>query len=336
MCYNNYEILRKELDAQAIPHQFRNQNTIQNSMLVDDINLKKTSGTSFWNLKKKRIALLLSLTVFALAAGGFLFWKYKGSPTNNYVLTLAQPPAEIPTEWVQKFFNVTDINDPKAGGYYGDPDKDELSNYQEFQYGTDPITKDTDSDGYTDGYEVAYNLNPLISDKGPIVKPAEAVGQVADEFATEGLISKKEFDEAFQSNRPLVMPVVPDSALHIIGDSLDAKRVYKDNLDSTLADYFSGQLGAQFDGVFTAQSEADLTPLKQMLKKITEGLNAMEVPRSLVPSHKDYIVYFGAMNSIVALQEHYTGDPSDYSSTAELIYQARILAAASGPLGDSD
>src|SRR5207247_6173725 len=46
-----------------------------------------------------------------------------------------------------------------------DPDRDGLTNLQEFQEGTDPNNPDTDADGLSDGDEVnIYHTNPLLPD----------------------------------------------------------------------------------------------------------------------------------------------------------------------------
>lgn len=44
---------------------------------------------------------------------------------------------------------------------YEDPDKDGLTNIEEYQHGTDPEKMDTDGDGMTDGAEVRLGLDPL-------------------------------------------------------------------------------------------------------------------------------------------------------------------------------
>ena len=46
-----------------------------------------------------------------------------------------------------------------------DPDLDDLDNYNEYLYNTDPHVSDTDADGLFDGAEVlTYNTNPLLND----------------------------------------------------------------------------------------------------------------------------------------------------------------------------
>lgn len=58
-----------------------------------------------------------------------------------------------------------DPNSPSDGGL--DADGDGLSNYQEFQFATNPTLADSDMDGATDSEEIAANTDPLDSQSAP-------------------------------------------------------------------------------------------------------------------------------------------------------------------------
>ncbi|MFW9876031.1 MAG: hypothetical protein ACFFG0_23255 [Candidatus Thorarchaeota archaeon] len=49
----------------------------------------------------------------------------------------------------------------------GDPDLDELTNYEEYLIGTNPIIDNTDQDGYKDEWEVQNGYNPIDPDSHP-------------------------------------------------------------------------------------------------------------------------------------------------------------------------
>jgi len=72
------------------------------------------------------------------------------------------PDNSVNVKWKKDNFKTDNCPDQICGGN-ADPDKDGLSNNDEFRYGTDPMNPDTDHDGKTDGEEVAAGTDPLKS-----------------------------------------------------------------------------------------------------------------------------------------------------------------------------
>jgi hypothetical protein len=69
----------------------------------------------------------------------------------------------LPDGW--EVDNGFDLKDPEGdNGGKGDPDHDLVSNHKEFETGTNPNKRDTDSDGLPDGWEIDNCLDPLSGD----------------------------------------------------------------------------------------------------------------------------------------------------------------------------
>ena len=94
-----------------------------------------------------------------------------GGPNTPASRSKQNNDSEIPASWLAQQFAVGGLNDqgecsnaslcsPEA-----DPDNDDLTNLEEYNYGTDPQEEDTDSDGVSDGNEVyVYYSSPTNSD----------------------------------------------------------------------------------------------------------------------------------------------------------------------------
>ena len=66
--------------------------------------------------------------------------------------------SNIPQWWVDQY-NLQNYNEEIVDD--SDPDKDGLTNYNEYLFGTNPLIADTDDDGVDDGVEISLSLNPL-------------------------------------------------------------------------------------------------------------------------------------------------------------------------------
>jgi hypothetical protein len=68
-----------------------------------------------------------------------------------------------------------------------DPDQDGLTTEEEHLYGTDPMNRDTDDDGYSDGVEVSGGYDPLKKAPGDKIVPEKTSADAsADSFGVGG------------------------------------------------------------------------------------------------------------------------------------------------------
>ncbi|MBL9139745.1 MAG: hypothetical protein JNK85_28000 [Verrucomicrobiales bacterium] len=83
----------------------------------------------------------------------------------------------LPDSWEVRYFGGT-LGEEAAG----DPDKDSLTNGDEYEAGTDPAKADTDGDGFWDRSELRSGSNPLDPKSFPVPSLRIAVQQVRIEF----------------------------------------------------------------------------------------------------------------------------------------------------------
>lgn len=83
-------------------------------------------------------------------------------PENTGLNQPIDPENSVNDDWKNEKFKTASCPSEICGGG-ADPDKDGLSNNDEFRYGTDPLDRDTDNDGKTDGEEAAFGTDPLKS-----------------------------------------------------------------------------------------------------------------------------------------------------------------------------
>jgi hypothetical protein len=124
---------------------------------------------------------------------------------------------------VARGLNPTDGRDANA-----DNDSDLLTNYDEFELGSDPSNADSDGDGIPDGVEFAYGLDPLNS--------ADALA----DFDNDGFSNLEEYQAATDPSD---------------GSDIPAEKAFASRIAGISAQYFTGTNFAEF---VMARQEADI------------------------------------------------------------------------------
>jgi len=104
------------------------------------------------------------------------------------------------SQWQEKYFKSANCVDESICGGEADPDKDGVTNNEEYRLGINPTSSDTDQDGFLDGDEIKNGFNPLKpsigekSDRMVFESPKEKGEIKKDEYKVESveLVDKKD------------------------------------------------------------------------------------------------------------------------------------------------
>jgi len=72
------------------------------------------------------------------------------------------------SQWQEYYFSAPYCHDENSCGGAADPDNDNLNNNDEYRFGTNPKSPDTDRDGMVDGEEIQKGRNPLVADSATV------------------------------------------------------------------------------------------------------------------------------------------------------------------------
>jgi Bacterial TSP3 repeat len=121
-------------------------------------------------LLSKKVLIPAGVLIIGLA--GFATWKFTQKPkatTPVEVPAAAEAPTSdpditTPPDWLNRYFGADTCTSKTTCGDSADPDRDGLTNKEEFDAGTDPNSPDSDTDGIADGDEhFIFESDPLIS-----------------------------------------------------------------------------------------------------------------------------------------------------------------------------
>ena len=272
----------------------------------------------------------LFLAVVAAAGGLYFRERHLGSVAVAEVKG-AVDSRILPKEWLMKYFLTDDMDAVAVNGPDGDPDGDTLSNYQEYLFGTDPTKDDTDGDGYIDGYEIAFNLDPL--------GPGSLSAEVENNYVKEFLVANEEyqdlaqdkilaqFEELLQPDRAVVMDFPEDRELVIIFDnSTEAFEKYFDETES-IASAEPAEAEDVANNLF-AFSVEQLERYIQKLQAKENLLKAVSVPSELLNIHRVKIAGVRAgrrIFEIVRDENLYGSNPQFWP---DIFYQTSIVQNA--------
>lgn len=160
----------RKVNAAAADGVFGAPPPANNAPVKSTLTLNTPPGKAGFFRKKAVIipAAVIILTLIGLGAWLFLRNQDQGDdlivPPDNFTEPNTQADTTTPADWLSRFFGSETCVIKTQCSDSADPDRDGLSNKEEYDKGTDPNNPDSDSDGIADGDEFhIFGSDPLIS-----------------------------------------------------------------------------------------------------------------------------------------------------------------------------
>ncbi|HEV8601459.1 MAG TPA: hypothetical protein VGQ87_02565 [Patescibacteria group bacterium] len=269
-----------------------------------------------WFFRRTPLFISLASTIILVLALSFGFKFFKHGPKAVSFVSEASA-SDLPGWWYKDNFGasacVEDSCKPDA-----DPDKDKLNNAQEFYYHSNPLNRDTNSNGLADGEDVAHNYDPS--------KPGKVTfDQVAadDNILGESLVFnqdvKKIVNEANDISK-VKIPVIPDTDVQTIFQiDPETTKTYLTTLHDTIENYFPQSDVTRVVETIKSGDDDALEGIKTKAIMLAIDLKKIPVPAKFVTFHKYNIAFYQLLSEVIP-------EPVDLSSTESEIWYDKVQA----------
>ncbi|OGE84025.1 MAG: hypothetical protein A3B10_04150 [Candidatus Doudnabacteria bacterium RIFCSPLOWO2_01_FULL_44_21] len=252
---------------------------------------------SFLGNLKHKFTYLVLLVVFASAGGFFIYQK-----THPPIIQQAQvvvPTSAFPGWWLRDNFGASTC-DADVCQETADPDKDGLTNQQEYYYNSNPMNPDTKNNGMTDGEMVAAGLDP--SRPGKISLDRELTDEeIFDESLLYDEDMKQILNELVDPTK-LALPEVDTSELKIsYENSEEAMLKYFEETNTIVNQYFSADVDAMIIAALQESNYGKVQQLKTASLKVLNDFEKMEIPSDAVLLHQYYMAMFKVLPAVLTV-----------------------------------
>ncbi len=269
--------------------------------------------------------IVMTLTVMIFIFGGGLVIYNKVFKTTKVSQTIESPSSEIPGWWYQKYFKVSvcddDICKPDA-----DPDKDKLSNAQEFFYNTSPLNAYTVKDELSDGQLVAAGFDPSRPGRMTFDAVLSEDNILGESLAFNSDI-KQLINETIDPNNVRLPEIVASDLKLANTNSIESIANYLITTQEITGKYFPKNIGNILEASVNSYSDERIEEYKSSFHKAYVELANVPVPNDFVQLHKYNLQLLKVLPIIISMPRD--GELSDPNSDHASIWFAQTQAAFS-------
>ncbi|MDP4000761.1 MAG: hypothetical protein Q8P83_00775 [bacterium] len=246
--------------------------------------------------RNKKVISSTVLVLLAVAVFGFVQMK------KDKVILVSEEPkivdAVLPGWWYAEYFGIS-ICDQDNCKSDADPDNDKLTNAQEFYYRSNPINRDTNNNGLTDGEDVAQNYDPSKPGKVSFDEAASDENILGESLLFNSDI-KEIINELVDPNSRR-LPEINEDELNITSDnSKEAAVKYLEEANGTINEIFPSDLDNYLESAFLRQDQEKINTLKYNAAEGTIALKKLAVPSNLLQLHKYYLGLLELLPKVVS------------------------------------
>jgi hypothetical protein len=265
------------------------------------------------NKIKPRSVKIAAVFLFAIVAacGVFVLHKRSSNVASSSVVIPTAYASEIPGWWYQQYFGAS-VCAKDICKIDSDPDRDGLTNAQEYYYNSNPIKAHTSGGTMNDGEMVAKNFDP--SKKGNVTfTQAASNDEIVGESLAYGQDAQTMISQITDTSKAPI-PDVSDIAVKI--SSNNSKQAITEYLNQT-NNIYKQYLPDNID-IATLISTQDPTGVADLISRANQMLEAFEkltVPSEAVQMQKNQYALLRIIPLIVNLpSQTQLGDAADVVS----------------------
>ncbi len=237
------------------------------------------------------MALSVMILFLGLMAVGYDKLKTKKQSSTQ----VNDQPSEIPAYWYQKYFG-SSVCDKDTCKPEADPDRDKLTNAQEYFYHTDPLNDHTIGDSLSDGELVAAGFDPSRTGRMTFDDVQSDDNILGESLLLDADIKGLVAEDLNIDN--VKLQLVTDDQLNVVSDSASAIKGYGENMKSTVDKYFPSQRLDSIVETFQKGDGASLNDARLRAQSLSADLKKIAVPQKLVLFHKYNIAMYQLISDV--------------------------------------
>jgi len=263
---------------------------------------QKDNSVNFFKNSKYNYSFVKYAVIFvfvvAAAVAAFVIHKKNPKIASNAVTVPTTYASDLPGWWYKQYFG-SSVCKSKDCMSDADPDKDGLTNQQEYYFQTDPNNAYTAGDKMNDGELVAHGYDPTKSNHVAFSQSASDDSIVGESLLFANDV-KSEVQDSLDINK-VNIPMVPDSQLKIVADNENNFQQYKKQLTATLNKYFPDKDIQSIVSTIQSSDANQLNDVRNKSSLLALDLEDIPVPQTLLDFHKYAIAVFRLLPQIIIM-----------------------------------